>query len=251
MSGRLEGKSAVVTGSSRGIGRAIAAAFIAEGARVIVNSRDPDAARAAAAELGEAAHGVGADVSSPAGAAALVEAALERFGRLDVMVANAGVNAVEDAVTLAPEDWERVIGVNLSGVFYCAQAAGRAMLERGSGSVVAIASVTSFNAFPRRVAYSTAKAGVAQMTKVLASEWAPAVRVNAVAPGYVRTDLVEGLAREGKVDIAAIERRTPMHRLGGVEEIAKAVLFLVSGEASYITGQTLLVDGGWVAYGFV
>ncbi len=251
MTGRLSGKVAAITGSSRGIGRAIAEAFLAEGARVVVNSRSAEQASAVARELGDDCAGVGADISSAAGAKAVVDAALNAFGRLDVMVANAGINVVEDAVSLSPEDWERIIAVNLSGVFYVAQAAGRVMLEQRRGSVISIASVTSFNAFPRRVAYTTSKAGVAQMTKVLAVEWAPHVRVNAIAPGYVRTDLVEGLVKEGRLDIPSLERRTPMGRLAEPAEIAKVAVFLASEDAGYITGETLLVDGGWVAYGFV
>ncbi len=251
MSGRLSGKVAAITGSSRGIGRAIAEEFLAEGARVIVNSRSAEQALAVARELGGASVGVGADISTAAGAKAVADAALAAFGRLDVMVANAGINVVEDAVNLSPEDWERVIAVNLSGAFYVAQAAGRVMLEQGSGSVISIASVTSFNAFPRRVAYTASKAGVAQMTKVLAVEWAPNVRVNAIAPGYVRTDLVDGLVKQGRLDIPSLERRTPMGRLADPSEIAKAAVFLASDDASYITGETLLVDGGWVANGFL
>jgi NAD(P)-dependent dehydrogenase (short-subunit alcohol dehydrogenase family) len=251
MTRRLSGKVAAITGSSRGIGRAIADVFLADGARVVVNSRRTEQAEAVARELGDDCVGVGADISTPAGAKAVVDTALATFGRLDVMVANAGINIVEDAVNLSPEDWERIIAVNLSGVFYTAQAAGRVMLEQGSGCVIAIASVTSFNAFPRRAAYATSKAGVAQLTKVLAIEWAPKVRVNAIAPGYVHTDLVEGFVKQGSLDIGTLERRTPMGRLGNPEEIAKAVLFLASDEASFITGETLLVDGGWAAYGFV
>jgi len=249
---RLAGKVAAVTGSSRGIGRAIAAAYLAEGARVVVNSRDPATAAAAARELGGEAVGVGADVSRPEGAQALVAAALESFGRLDVMVANAGVNIVKDAVDYTHDEWRQVLGVNLDGVFFSAQAAGRAMLAQGSGCVISIASVTSFNAFPRRAAYATSKAAVAMLTKVLAIEWAAAgVRVNAIGPGFVRTDMVQGLADAGKLDLGAVEKRTPMGRLGAPEEIAKAAVFLASDDASYITGETLLVDGGFVAYGFL
>jgi NAD(P)-dependent dehydrogenase (short-subunit alcohol dehydrogenase family) len=249
---RLAGRVAAVTGSSRGIGRAIAAAYLAEGAQVVVNSRQADAAAATARELGDNAAGVAADVSTAEGARALVQGAIDHFGRLDVMVANAGINIVKDAVDFEPEEWRRVMATNLDGVFYCAQAAGRLMLERGSGSVISIASVTSFNAFPRRAAYATAKAGLVMLTKVLAAEWAPGgVRVNAIAPGYVRTDLVQGLADGGQIDLAAIQRRTPMGRLAEPAEIAGAAVFLASDEASFITGETLVVDGGWLAYGWV
>ena len=249
---RLAGRVAAVTGSSRGIGRAIAAAYLAEGASVVVNSRQAEAAAAAARELGENAVGVAADVSTDEGARALAQGAIEHFGRLDVMVANAGINIVKDAVDFEPEEWRRVMATNLDGVFYCAQAAGRLMLGQGAGSFIAIASVTSFNAFPRRVAYATAKAGLVMLTKVLASEWAArGVRVNAIAPGYVRTDLVQGLADRGQLDLAAVQKRTPMGRLAEPAEIAAAAVFLASDEASFITGETLVVDGGWLAYGWV
>lgn len=250
--GRLDGKVAVVTGSTRGIGRAIAEAFAAEGGLLVVNSRDPVVAASAAREIGgdRVAFGVAADVSRAEGAQTLVEAAVERFGRLDVMVCNAGTNIVKDAVDYDPEEWRQVLGVNLDGVFYSAQRAGRVMLRQGAGCVISIASVTSFEAFPGRAAYCTSKAAVAMLTKVLASEWAPNVRVNAIAPGYVRTELTDRLRDEGKLDYAALERRTPMRRFAEPAEIARSAVFLASSEASYVTGQTLLVDGGWTAYGF-
>ncbi len=249
---KLEGRVAAVTGSTRGIGRAIAEAYLAEGASVVLNSRSRESVDATAAELGERTHAVAADVGTPEGAQAVVDAALSRFGRLDVMVCNAGINVVKDSVDLTPEEWRRVLTTNLDGVFYSAQRAGRAMVGQRGGCVIAIASVTSFNAFPRRAPYATSKAGVAMLVKVLAAEWAAqGVRVNAIAPGYVRTDLVEGLQREGKLDFATLERRTPMGRLAEPEEIARVAVFLASDDASFVTGETLVVDGGWIAYGFI
>ena len=248
---RLAGRVAAVTGSTRGIGRAIAAAFAAEGAHVVVNSRTEAAARAAAAELGGSAIGVGADVSTPDGAQTLVDTTVAHFGRLDVAVANAGVNIVRPAVDLTPEEWRAVLATNLDGVFYTAQRAGRRMIAQGSGCVLAIASVTSFNAFPQRAPYAASKAAVAMLTKVLAAEWAAAgVRVNAIAPGYVRTDMIEELRKAGRLDMEAIARRTPMGRLAEPEEVARLAVFLASDEASYVTGETVLVDGGWAAYGY-
>jgi NAD(P)-dependent dehydrogenase (short-subunit alcohol dehydrogenase family) len=125
------------------------------------------------------------------------------------------------------------------------------MLAKGGGNIVNIASLTAFAPFPKRLAYATTKAGLVMMTRILAAEWAPTVRVNAVAPGFIKTGLVMGLAAEGKVDLSALEGRTPQRRLGSAQDVANACLFLVSDEAAFITGETLVTDGGWLAYGFV
>jgi NAD(P)-dependent dehydrogenase (short-subunit alcohol dehydrogenase family) len=251
MSARLDGKVVVVTGSTKGIGRAIAHVLAAEGARVVVNSRDEAAVREVVSGIGESAAGVVADVSTEAGAEHLINAAVTSFGRLDILVNNAGMNVVSDALDLQPADWRRIIDLNLTGPFLCSQLAARVMLAGGSGVIVNIASVTAFAPFPRRVAYASSKAALVMMTRVMASELAPTVRVNAVAPGYVRTAMTERLSDEGKLDFAALERRTPQGRLGEPEEVAKAVLFLCSDDAAYVTGETLVVDGGWLSYGFV
>lgn len=249
MSGRLQGKIAVVTGSSRGIGRAVAAAYLAEGARVVVNSRDPEVAARVAAELGPGATGFGADVSTEAGATALVGAALESFGSLDVLVNNAGMSMVQNSVDLELSDWRRTLDLNLTGVFLCSREAARHMLAAGRGCIVNTASVQAFAGFPRRLAYGASKAAVVAMTRILAAEWAPTIRVNAVAPGYVQTEMIDDLSRRGRVDVEAIERRTPQRRLARPEELAEAYVFLAAGGSSYVTGETLVVDGGWLAFG--
>lgn len=251
MSGRLDGKIAVVTGSSRGIGRAIATAFLAEGARVVVNSRDAATAGRVAAELGEGAIGVAADVSAEAGADGLMAAALEAHGTIDILVNNAGRPSVTDSISLSLDEWNQVLQLNLTGTFLCSQRAARTMLEKGRGSILNIASLTALTAFPKRLAYGVSKAGVVMLTRVLATEWAPGIRVNAIAPGYVRTDFVEGLRQQGLLDFEALKRRTPQGRLAEPEEIARAAVFLSSEDAGFVTGETLVVDGGWLAYGFV
>ena len=248
---RLDHKVAIVTGSTRGIGRAVAEAFAREGAIVVVNSRDGGRAEAAAREMGGATTGVGADLGTQAGVEHLFSEVESRHGRVDVLVNNAGIPMVRDSLDLTLEEWQQTLDLNLTGPFLCCQQAARSMLRGGGGNIVNIASVTSFAPFPRRLAYATSKAGLVMMTRVLAAEWAPSVRVNAVAPGFIRTDLVLGLAAEGKVDLAALERRTPQKRLGSPEDVAKACVFLASEDASFITGETLVSDGGWLAYGFV
>jgi len=249
--GRLAGKTAIVTGSSRGIGRAIAAAMAAEGARVAVNARSRAAAEAAATEIGLGTIGLPADISTAGGAETLIDGAVAEFGRIDILVNNAGMSMVRESVDLTLQDWQATLDLNLTGPFLCAQRAGRHMLESGRGVILNIASITALDAFPKRLAYGTSKAGLLMLTKILAIEWAPGVRVNAIAPGFVETDLVLALAREGKVDLEALRRRTPQRRLGSGEDVAAAAIFLASDEASFITGATLVSDGGWHAYGFV
>ena len=244
----LNGRNALVTGSSRGIGLAVAHALAAAGARVVLNSRDARAVRAAAEEVGKGAVGIAADLGSPEGAAGLVDEALGALGSLDILVNNAGMAMPAESIELSAADWQRTIDVDLSAVFYCAQAAGRHMLVRGSGSIVNLSSVQAFTPLARRVAYAASKAGVIGVTKALAVEWAPRVRVNAVAPGYVATQMVEELVQAGRVNADAVAARTPMRRMARPEEIAAAVLFLASDGAGYITGETLMVDGGWTAW---
>lgn len=244
---RLAGKVAVVTGSTRGIGRAIAERFAAEGARVVVNSRSAGSAEAAALEIGGEAVGVDADVGSAAGAQRVVDGALDAFGGVDVMVCNAGIPMPRDSLQISEDDWRRTLDVDLSGVFFCAQRAARVMVKRGAGAIVTISSLQAFAPLARRVAYAAAKGGVVGMTRSLAAEWAPYVRVNCVAPGYVATSMVQELVAQGRVDPEAVNRRTPFGRMAEPAEVASAVLFLASDEASFITGETIMVDGGWLS----
>ena len=248
---KLSGRVALVTGSSRGIGRAVAEAFAADGARVVVNARSQAAAEQVAEELGRGAIGIGADLSRPEGCEALIAAAIEKAGRLEILVNNAGMPMVRDSIALSLEDWQRTLDLNLTAPFLCAQLAARHMLEAKRGVIINVGSITSFAAFPRRLAYATTKAGLVMMTRVMAIEWAPDVRVNAIAPGFIETDLVLGLANEGKVDLEALRRRTPRGRLGTPADVARAAVFLASDDADFVTGETLVSDGGWLAYGFV
>jgi 3-oxoacyl-[acyl-carrier protein] reductase len=249
----LSGQVAVVTGASSGIGRAIAERLGGAGAAVVVNSRSADRAEQTAQALRERgvdAHGVAADIGRDEQAGALVAAAAERYGRLDVLVNNAGQPSVCRSEDLAPADWRRVLDTDLSGAFYCAQAAAKVMLPQGSGVIVNISSIFGQTGNPRRAAYVAAKHGLDGLTKVLAAEWADrGVRVCSVNPAYVLTPLVEEAMAAGSFATADVERRTPAGRLGLPEEVAEVVTFLASPAASYLTGIALPVDGGWLAYG--
>ena len=249
MSGRLDGRVALITGSSRGIGRAVAGAYAREGARVVVNSRDQASADAVAKELGHSALGIAADVATEEGATSLIERTVEACGRLDVLVNNAGMAAAVDTSELTLELWRRVVDLNMTAVFLCSREAARHMRPAGMGVIINTASLQAFSPFPRRLAYGSTKAAVVMMTRIMAAEWAPEIRVNAVAPGYVRTQMTETLRAQGRIDFDAISRRTPMRRLAEPDELAGAYVYLAGDEASFVTGETIAVDGGWAAFG--
>ena len=248
MSESLRGKVALVTGSTRGIGRAIAGRLAASGARVVVSARDRSAVDAVVGELGESAVGLPADLSRAGSARELVRAALEACGRLDVLVNNAGTAIAKDSLEFTPEEWERTLTLNLGSVFFCCQEAARHMLGADGGSIVNIASLQAYAAVPGRAAYAASKGGVIALTQSLAVEWAPTIRVNAVAPGYIATPLIASLVEQGRLDSGVLSRRAPLGRLGTPDEIGRAVVFLASDESSYVTGETLRVDGGWLAW---
>jgi 3-oxoacyl-[acyl-carrier protein] reductase len=217
---------------------------------VAVTSRSLERARAAAAELGESAVGFESELTEPDAPAALVDAVLGELGRLDVLVNNAGAGQVADSETLDPAEWQRIIDLDLTVPFRCAQAAARPMLAAGRGVIVNISSLTGHIALARRAAYTAAKHGLEGLTKVLGVEWAArGVRVVSVSPAYVATELLEGTSRAGGFTLDDVAGRTPMRRLAAPEEVARAVAFLASDEASFMTGSSLLVDGGWLADG--
>jgi len=223
------------------------------GARVVVNSRDPGRARDVAAGLVAAGHeaiGVGADVTDPDGPARLVDACVRAFGTLDVLVNNAGVPLVRPAEDITASEWSRLLDLNLTAPFRCAQAAARVMLPRRQGVIINISSIYGAIAIPGRTAYSTAKHGLDGLTQALAVEWADrGVRVVSVNPAYVATRLVEEAMNDGGFSAVDLERRTPLGRLASPVEVADTVVFLASRAAAYITGVRLPVDGGWLAYG--
>jgi NAD(P)-dependent dehydrogenase (short-subunit alcohol dehydrogenase family) len=249
----LSGRVAIVTGSSSGIGRAIAGELAARGMRVVVTSRSAARAQAAAAAIEDAggqALGVASELTEPGAPAALVDEALDAFGRLDALVNNAGAGQVADSETLALADWQRIIDLDLSAPFRCAQAAARPMLAAGRGVIVNISSLAGHLGLARRAAYGAAKHGLEGLTKTLAVEWARrGVRVVSVAPAYVATELLAGTSKAGGFTLEEVAHRTPLGRLAEPQEVARVVAFLVSDDASYVTGSSVLVDGGWVADG--
>jgi len=242
----LAGRAALVTGASRGIGRAIALELAAAGASVAVNySASADAAKAVVARIesdGGTAMALGGDVSQAGVAAELVGAVLERFERLDVLVNNAGVNRDGLSMRMSDEDWRKVIDVDLSGAFFCAREAAKVMLKARTGSIVNISSVIGLVGNAGQANYAAAKAGLIGMTKSLARELASrSIRVNAVAPGFIETEMTEALSEAVRDKALA---QIPIGRFGTAEEVARLVRFLASDDAAYITGQVLAVDGG-------
>jgi NAD(P)-dependent dehydrogenase (short-subunit alcohol dehydrogenase family) len=253
---RLKDKVSLVTGASRGIGKSIALALAREGSAVVINcSASVEAAEEVTKEiqgLGQSAMVIRADVASKTEVDTMVKRIVGTFGKIDILVNNAGMSVVGASEELEESRWRQGIDVMLTGVFFCSQAAGKEMIKQKSGKIINIASVNGIGAFPERICYSCAKAGVMQLTKVLGCEWARYnINVNAVAPGYVNTYLVQDLVGKGVLDVAELAARTPIGRLAECSEIADAVVFLASEESKYMEGQTIVVDGGWTAYGYL
>ncbi len=253
---RLKGKAAIVTGASRGIGRAIALALAKEGADVALNcSTSVDAARKVAREIekmGRRAMVIQADVSNKAAVEKMIQEVVAQLGKIDILINNAGMSVVGPSAELKENIWRRGIDVMLTGVFFCSQAAGREMIKQKNGKIINIASINGIAAFPERACYCSAKAGVMALTKVLGCEWARYnINVNAIAPGYVETELVKDLASKGTLDVNELAGRTPSKLLTKCEDIADAVIFLASEDSKNIIGQTIVIDGGWTAYGYL
>jgi NAD(P)-dependent dehydrogenase (short-subunit alcohol dehydrogenase family) len=242
---------AVVTGSGRGLGRAIADALAETGHTLVIAEINPELAEQAAAGLREAGHramAVSCDVARKNSVEKLAAAVLEQYGRVDVLVNNAAVIAPAPALEMSEDEWDRVLDVGLKGVFLCSQALGRIMVAQKSGSVINIASVAAERGNPGRANYCAAKAGVVALTRVLAMEWAAdGIRVNAVGPGYVNTELQQEALAQGINSLERLVAAIPAGRLAEPSEIARMVAFLASEAAGYITGQTFFVDGGWLA----
>ncbi len=253
---RLQGKVAIITGASKGIGRGCAKRFAAEGAAVVIADVIDDQGTAVAAEIesdGGRALYKRTDIRDPQQVTALVQAAVDTYGGLDVSLNCAGVIPIDGSDVLATEEseWDRVVGINLKGAFFVCQAAAREMVKRGAGSIINIASVTAVMAIGNQAAYVASKAGVNGLTKSMAIGLAHrGVRVNAIGPGSIETDMA-AVVLSDEESFARVMSRTPLHRMGQPEDIAGTALFLASDDSSYITGQTIYVEGGRLALNHV
>ena len=250
MLGGVTGKVAIVTGATRGIGQAIAQAYAAAGIKVAVVSRsaaDCEQAARAINETGGAAMAAHCDVTQVAACRQVVGRVVERWGRLDIMVNNAGTAITRKAIDLSEEEWDRVVDLDLKSVFFCAQSAARVMIPQQSGKIINVASILGLVGANGLIPYCAAKGGVVNLSRALASEWARyGIQVNSLCPGYVITDINREKLSDEKTQ-AALLAKTPAGRLGQVGDMTGAALFLASPASDYMTGQSLTVDGGWTA----
>lgn len=251
---RLDGKVALVTGASRGLGRAMALGLAGAGADVALVGRDPatlePAAQEIERELGRQALAMPLDVGDLNAIPAVVEAIVARFGRIDILVNNAGMNVRKATLDYTPEEWDAVLNTNLKGSFFLTQQVGRRMIEAGRGKILNIGSMTAFLGVPTVPAYTASKAALQQLTRMLAVEWAEHnIQVNAIAPGWISTDLTAPLKTNPELEprYRWVLSRTPAGRFGEPHELVGAAVFLCSPAADFITGQILAVDGGILA----
>lgn len=242
----LTGKVCIVTGGGRGIGRGMAEGLYRHGATVVLTGRTLSVLEEAAAAMGDRAYGIACDVSKEAEVLALRDAVVARSGKIDVLVNNAGVNPIFKTIERTSlEEWQHIIDINLTGIFLCCKYLGGAIGE--GGSVINVSSVAGHAGLPRSVPYCGSKGGVEMMTKALALDWAKkGVRVNTLAPGWVDTDLTHGLL-EHDVHGKRLLDRTPLGRFARPIDMAGGVVFLASDASAFMTGQSLVIDGGWTA----
>ncbi|WP_017972725.1 SDR family NAD(P)-dependent oxidoreductase [Actinopolyspora halophila] len=245
----LHGNTALVTGGGRGIGLNIARSLAEHGAEVVIGEIDPDNGKLAAEEVGgEFVH---LDVTDSGRVAEVVRDIVDNHGSLDVSVHNAGMVRNENAEDTTDESWRDVLRLNLDGVFYCCREVGKAMLDQGHGSIVNIASMSGMisNHPQAQVSYNTSKAGVITMTKSLAGEWADrGVRVNAISPGYIGTDLLQGVQRTQPEWYSSWLEQTPMGRVGKPSELGPLAVYLASSASSFMTGSNVVIDGGFTSW---
>ena len=249
---RLKDKVALVTGAAQGIGFACAEAFAREGAKVMLSDLDSAAVAASAAKIGSAASSIACDVSRKQEVDAAVAAAIKAYGRLDILVANAGIVHAAEFLDLEEADFDRVLAVNLKGVFLAGQAAARQMVRQGGGgAIINMSSVNAVLAIPNQVPYVVSKGAINQLTKVMSVALAKnGIRVNGIGPGTILTELARTAVLGNKEAERKILSRTPLGRMGEPGEIARVAVFLASEDASYLTGQTIYPDGGRLALNY-
>jgi NAD(P)-dependent dehydrogenase (short-subunit alcohol dehydrogenase family) len=243
----LSGRRAIVTGASRGIGAAIAAALVDAGAAVALLGRDAATLNVVRERLGGSGAVIQvADVADAAAAQAAIEEAAGKLGGLDILINNAGMEQVRTSLEVTEAIWDRILDTNLKGAFFCAQAAARLMTRAGS-SIINVCSLTSEIGVPGATAYTSSKSGMLGMTRALSAEWAAlGIRVNGIGPGYFKTALTDQLYKDAAWERALLEK-IPQRRFGRMEDLGGAVVFLCSDAAAYITGQVLYIDGGYLA----
>ncbi|WP_166244354.1 SDR family NAD(P)-dependent oxidoreductase [Paenibacillus turpanensis] len=254
---RLRGKTAIVTGSGRGIGAAMARGFAQQGANVVLVSRTLAQLKEQEdwiqANTGVSVLSVEADVGDAGAVQRMVEQALDGFGHIDILANCAGITMVSPSETLSLENWHKCLRINLDGTFLCCQKVGAHMIERGmGGKIINITSIVAHAAIPERAAYAASKGGVMQLTQNLAVEWAKHnIQVNAISPGFIRTEIVQDLIDKGVHKPERMTARIPAGRMGEVEDLVGPAVFYASSDSDYVTGTILKVDGGWLANGYV
>lgn len=245
---RLEGKVTIITGGGTGIGRGIAVIFAKEGAKVVVSGRRQDVLEETVniiKQNGGEAIGVSADVSDYNQVLSLIEKTIQQFGRIDILVNNAGVYFPHDVVSATDEEWNKTLSIDLKGVWLCSKVCLPKMLEQGGGKIINIASILGLVGSEQCAAYCAAKGGVINLTRQMALDYAPKhINVNAIAPGVIETDMTKPFLENEAMKKSFLEK-TPVGRVGTPEDIAYAAVYLASSESDFVTGQTLIVDGGW------
>ncbi len=251
----IAGKIVFNTGAASGIGLAMAHAFASQGAHLMLLDLDEAGLKRAKSELLATYPGLRIEtcvtsITDPSAVDEAMQKTVESFGRIDVLLNNAGISMNKPSLEVTPEEWRRTIDIDLSGIFFCCQSAARRMIQHEGGVILATASMWGLASSARRTAYCAAKAGVVSLCKSLAVEWAEhGIRVNAICPGYIQTALVSDLVGRGVLDEHALNKRTPLGRMGTPEEVAQTALYLASDLATYVTGHAMVLDGGWTANG--